>query len=125
MDVEGAERELLDPSVVPSLRRAIILVEAHPFIVPGILNTLQARFAETHVLQLIRQGEVVPRNAFRPEVSDMHESFKMLLSSEGRPETMYWIYMVPNDLFFSFTKELDDRSDYKDFVYTTEIVINN
>jgi hypothetical protein len=48
IDAEGAERDILDPTAVPSLARATVLVELHDFIVPGIRALLEARFAPTH-----------------------------------------------------------------------------
>jgi hypothetical protein len=50
MDVEGAELELADPALVPSLRRATIVVETHDVIRPGCRDTVAARFAGTHTL---------------------------------------------------------------------------
>jgi hypothetical protein len=48
VDVEGYERELLDPELVPMLRRAAVLVECHPSVDPSIPEVLEARFASTH-----------------------------------------------------------------------------
>jgi hypothetical protein len=48
IDAEGAEREILDPRIAPSLTNALILVELHDFIVPGIRTLLESRFAATH-----------------------------------------------------------------------------
>lgn len=53
MDVEGAELELADPEVVPSLRRATILVETHDLLRAGCRETIAARFAGTHVMVAI------------------------------------------------------------------------
>jgi hypothetical protein len=51
IDVEGAERSLLDPEAVPSLRGATILVETHDIIVPGCRDAIARRFAATHVIE--------------------------------------------------------------------------
>ena len=47
-DVEGYERELLDPVAVPSLARAAILLELHEHMVPGLTEEIRRRFAGTH-----------------------------------------------------------------------------
>lgn len=52
-DCEGAERELLNPSAIPWLANADILVEIHDFKIPDISSTLRHRFAATHSLQVI------------------------------------------------------------------------
>lgn len=92
MDCEGAEQELLDPVAVPSLKKATILVEIHPFNVADIRQSLQVRFGSTHHITTIRQGA---RNVHLPELSLIHENDKYLLCSEGRPQTMEWLFMVP------------------------------
>jgi hypothetical protein len=53
-DCEGAEDLLLDPVPVPSLRRALILVETHEGMVDGVEVHLQERFAATHQIEVIR-----------------------------------------------------------------------
>jgi precorrin-6B methylase 2 len=53
-DCEGAEDMLLDPVRVPSLRRALILVETHEGMVNGIEDHIHKRFAATHDIEVIR-----------------------------------------------------------------------
>ena len=60
MDVDGAELDLLDPERVPGLRGAEIVVELHDHLVPGLRETLERRFAPTHVGELIRGEERRP-----------------------------------------------------------------
>lgn len=48
MDIEGGERELCDPALIPALGTAHLLVETHEFAVPGINDLLKNRFARTH-----------------------------------------------------------------------------
>ncbi len=47
-DIEGAERDLLDPVAAPALAGMDIIVESHECLVPGITVELQRRFAATH-----------------------------------------------------------------------------
>lgn len=53
IDVEGYERELLDPARIPALRTATILVETHDVIVEDCRATIEARFAATHEITVI------------------------------------------------------------------------
>ena len=53
-DCEGAEDLLLDPTLVPALRRALILVETHEGMVVGVERRLVDRFAPTHDIEVIR-----------------------------------------------------------------------
>lgn len=50
VDIEGGERELLDPAALPDLTRAWMLVELHPGDRPDVEATLTARFARSHRL---------------------------------------------------------------------------
>lgn len=50
MDIEGGERELLDPSLYPALRGMTVLVECHDCFVPGMSIEIARRFADTHTI---------------------------------------------------------------------------
>lgn len=52
-DIEGHEKELLDPVLVPNLKYSDILVESHDCFVEGITDTLINRFYETHKIRII------------------------------------------------------------------------
>ena len=92
-DVEGCEDGLLDPALTPS--RADILVELHDFIVPGVSETLRARFESSHLIQLIHQQ---PRSRdefpWRTVVTTLlPRSYQDWAVSEWRPVPMSWLYM--------------------------------
>lgn len=59
-DCEGAERELLDPAIVPWLARSALCVELHDFAAPGATDTLRTRFAATHDLVIVDQMPRAP-----------------------------------------------------------------
>jgi hypothetical protein len=75
MDCEGCERALLDPPPA-----ATIIVELHDFLDPGVGDTIAARFAPTHAVQLIPTAPQPPRR---------HPL------SEQRPGPMRWAVMTP------------------------------
>lgn len=52
-DIEGAERELLNPSVSPALIRMDLIVESHECLIPGVTNLLIDRFKDSHQITLV------------------------------------------------------------------------
>lgn len=96
-DVEGYEEALLDPSVIPDLQRATILVEMHDMVIPGITEKLQARFAFTHQVSRIDQ-EARSRAEFPWTTLGtllLPNSYIDWAVSEWRPQQMSWLWMKP------------------------------
>jgi hypothetical protein len=91
MDCEGAERELLDPVLLPSLARCDIIVETHG---ADIASLLDSRFRGTHHVDRIEQGGRDPNET--PELRKLDESDRWLLVDECRPESMTWLAMWSN-----------------------------
>jgi len=93
MDCEGNELDLLNLDLLPELAKTIILVETHDCITPGIMQTLVDRFIKTHDIDIIPQGAKNPHiELLRQDFSDYD---KMMLCCEERPNTMFWLYMIP------------------------------
>ena len=55
-DIEGAEKELLNSEVAPSLKGMDLIVESHECLIPGITQTLIERFKDTHQITLIQDN---------------------------------------------------------------------
>jgi hypothetical protein len=91
-DCEGAERELVDPVLVPSLTDAMIVVELHEFIHRDILAVLRARFADSH--EVIVHGEAPFRPALHRLAAWPQPDVRRLLD-ERRPEPMRWAALHP------------------------------
>jgi hypothetical protein len=96
-DVEGDEGALLDPEKIAGLRDAILLVETHEFLRPGITDELCSRFACSHEIERIWQE---PRS--RAEFPWRTIGTRLLpvpyldwTVSEWRPERMSWLWMTP------------------------------
>ena len=53
VDIEGGERELLDPAFVPALMHCPMLIELHDCLLPGCKATLASRFSCSHVIHEI------------------------------------------------------------------------
>ena len=52
-DIEGAEQELLDPTLAPDLVGMDIIVESHECIIRGLTRTLLDRFSSSHDITMI------------------------------------------------------------------------
>ena len=96
-DAEGYEAMLIDPSAVPSLRRASILVELHEFIEKGISKKIRERFVTTHKITHIWQQERTPAEfPFKDFYTYwLPKSYLRWAVSESRPELMSWFWMEP------------------------------
>ena len=53
-DIEGAEKELLDPDLAPALKGMDIIVESHECLIPGITQLLTERFKDSHQITLVQ-----------------------------------------------------------------------
>ena len=94
IDVEGAERDLLDPSRVPRLRDAWILVELHDFIDPEISTLVRRRFEQSHRVTSYRATPRTPGDL--PKVEGMSIRALLRLANEGRPALMEWFWLEPH-----------------------------
>lgn len=99
MDVEGAEKELLDITATPALRQTYILVEMHDFLDPDLRNVISKRFENTHQIQFIpiqpRKLEDFPF----PLPKWVHYGLKNVLLdtiSEKRHPDSSWLFMTPH-----------------------------
>jgi len=101
MDVDGAELDLLDPERVPELRRAEVVVELHPFLVPRPLETLEQRFASTHEARLVRgqgrRAEQFPLGG-RLWQTPPGRAVAVQAMQERRPEPQDWLHLRPRDV---------------------------
>lgn len=52
-DIEGGERELLDPALAPALAGMDLIVESHECLIPGITQLLSERFSPTHTITVV------------------------------------------------------------------------
>ena len=95
VDIEGGERELLDPAVIPALLDIEILVETHDAFVPGVEALLLGRFEASHEITPYRQ-----RGRTTSDVRNLEypPSFAGALATwlpEGRPTDNHWLHLYP------------------------------
>lgn len=55
-DIEGGERDLLDPLAAPALAGMDLIVESHECLIPGITRLLTDRFAATHEIAMVEDN---------------------------------------------------------------------
>jgi len=93
-DCEGYELEVLRPDYAPSLMRAVILVELHDFLIPGITTELWSRFELTHdVTTYTTQPRTI---ADIPEGISLSPEEACFAMDEERP-FMQWYLLWPRD----------------------------
>lgn len=92
MDVEGAEKTLLDPEEVPDLRTADILVESHDR--SAITEALKARFSGSHTIAVIEEGS--RPNVPHADAGTWTSAMRSMAVCEYRSESMHWLYMEAN-----------------------------
>ena len=95
-DIEGAEKDLLDPEMAPALKGMDLIVESHECLIPGITQTLIDRFKDTHQLTLVqdngqRQLQDVPQ-----WFNNLAHLDQLLATWEWRSGATPWLVMKAN-----------------------------
>lgn len=91
-DCEGYEKTLLDPRIAPDLRHWSIIVELHDNVDPTISATIEARFADTHEIEVVDYEH--PGREGLTELDWMSDKQARLVLWE-RPLPMSWAYLRP------------------------------
>lgn len=103
-DIEGAERELLDPSKAPALAAMDLIVEVHEGMHPGLMDVLRARFAGTHTVEVIADNggrSIEPPPAWLKGLSHMDQ---LVLTWEWRSGPTPWLVLKVRDTAFTNTR---------------------
>ena len=98
MDVEGAEMELIDSVLVPSLRGVTILVETHDVIRAGCRDAITSRLATTHRVRAIatRARTIADfPTAVSPTLSWMMPAHCLEAVQEWRGGPQEWLLLDP------------------------------
>ncbi len=90
LDIEGGERELVDPAAIPAFSRADLIVECHDRGRGDITRMLTDRLKSTHRIEVIpREG----RNpAAYPELADLPDLQSALILCEMRIRSSHWLW---------------------------------
>jgi hypothetical protein len=96
-DVEGYEEVLMDPTKLPALKTAHILVELHDLFVPNITQTIRGRFSATHdideIQTLERSTDEFPYKSWFRTLTP--KSWLIPMVYEYRQAPMKWFWMTP------------------------------
>ncbi|BBK43608.1 hypothetical protein STVA_36280 [Allostella vacuolata] len=91
-DIEGAEKDLLDPVAHPALAAMDVLVECHDCFTPGLSEVIARRFRATHRIELHRR-QVLP--FAMPDSFDRASDLdRMLALWEWRSGPTPWLFMT-------------------------------
>lgn len=92
-DIEGAERDLLDPAAAPALAGMDLIVESHECLISGITQTLIDRFKATHQITLV-QDDGQRRLANAPAwFNNLAHLDQLLATWEWRSGPTPWLVM--------------------------------
>lgn len=96
-DVEGYEEQLIDPSAVPVLNDAWILVEVHEFARAGIADLLIQRLRRGHFIEHIgQQGRATDEYPFRTLFTTLLPKLYLERAvSERRSPGQSWLWAQP------------------------------
>lgn len=97
IDVEGYEKVLLNPSLIPKLNQCTILVELHDHLIPGVSEELKERF-QSHRISIFTTSKRTVKDIKQPFNIVEKLIFKKQLTrllGEGRGVEMEWFYLEP------------------------------
>ncbi len=97
-DIEGAERELLNPESAPALKGMDIIVESHECLIPGITQLLIDRFKDTHTITLVQDDGQRQLVSPRPWFLSLAHLDQLLATWEWRSGPTPWLVMLPKQL---------------------------
>jgi len=90
-DIEGAEKDLLDPAKYPALAHMDVIVELHDCVEPGLSRLIPERFAGTHEITLVKQaGRATPLPPLFDQLSHLDQ---LLAVWEWRTGPTPWAIM--------------------------------
>lgn len=92
-DIEGSERDLLNPEAAPALKGMDIILESHECLVPGITQLLIGRFSATHEIVVVQDnGQRQLQNA-PPWFNNLAHLDQLLAVWEWRSGPTPWLVM--------------------------------
>ena len=91
-DIEGAEHDLLDPSLASGLLSADILVEVHDCFQPGLSAAITQRFAATHDVRRIDRA--IDDQGLPDWMQNLSDLDRLIALWEWRSGPTPWLWMV-------------------------------
>jgi hypothetical protein len=93
-DIEGAERDLLDPAAAPALAGMDVIVEAHECLIPGVTRLLVERFTQTHDITLVEDDGQRHLDAAPAWFRNLAHLDQLLATWEWRGGPTPWLVMI-------------------------------
>jgi len=95
-DIEGAEKDLLDPELAPALKAMDLIVESHECLISGITQTLINRFKESHQITLVQDNGQRQLNDAPQWFNNLAHLDQLLATWEWRSGATPWLVMKAN-----------------------------
>ena len=92
-DIEGGERELLNPEISPALKNMDLIVESHECLLPGITQALIDRFVESHHITLVQDNGQRYLNDAPQWFNNLAHLDQLLATWEWRSGPTPWLVM--------------------------------
>jgi hypothetical protein len=92
-DIEGAEKDLLNPDTAPALKGMDLIVESHECLLAGITQTLIDRFKGTHQITLIQDNGQRQLKDAPQWFNNMAHLDQLLATWEWRSGATPWLVM--------------------------------
>jgi len=94
-DIEGAEKELLNPKIAPALNTMDLIVESHECLIPGITQELINRFSGSHQIEIIQDNGQRFLNNTPLWFNNLAHLDQLLATWEWRSGATPWLVMKP------------------------------
>ena len=95
-DIEGAEKDLLNPELAPTLKGMDLIVESHECIIPGITQILIDRFKDTHQITLVQDNGQRQLKDAPQWFNNLAHLDQLLATWEWRSGPTPWLVMNAN-----------------------------
>ena len=95
-DIEGAEKDLLDPEISPALKGMDLIVESHECLIAGITQTLINRFKESHQITLVQDNGQRQLKDTPQWFNNLAHLDQLLATWEWRSGATPWLVMKAN-----------------------------
>jgi hypothetical protein len=89
-DIEGFEKELLNPIKAPNLKNSDLIIECHDFMVENVSETLISRFIKSHKITIISDYSSKINNYVTPNEIDKVK-FGRITNEYRHPETKFML----------------------------------
>lgn len=98
-DIEGGEKDLLDPEKAPALKGMDLIVESHDCLLPGITQTLIDRFQASHAITLVQDNGQRQLHNAPAWFNNLAHLDQLLATWEWRSGPTPWLVMKAKEQF--------------------------